>query len=48
MGNHALKKAMTLMDRTLRCRRLCFLYEMAEQEAGKQGRDLAKRNAEFE
>ena len=32
----ALKKATILMDRTLRWRRLCFLYEMGEREARKR------------
>ena len=44
----ALKKATILMDRTLRWRRLCFLYEMGEREARKRCHALAKRNAELE
>ena len=41
----AIKKATILMDRTLRWRRLCFLYEMGEREARKRCRALAQRNA---
>lgn len=44
----ALKKATILMDRTLRWRRLCFLYEMGEHEARKRCRAIAKRNEELE
>ena len=44
----ALKKATILMDRTLRWRRLCFLYEMGEREARKRCHASAKRNAELE
>jgi transposase len=44
----ALKKATILMDRTLRWRRLCFLYEVAEREARKRGDAIAKRNEALE
>ena len=44
----ALKKATILMDRTLRWRRLCFVYEVAEREARKRCRALAKRNEALE
>ena len=44
----ALKKATILMDRILRWRRLCFLYEMGEREARKRSRVLLKRNTELE
>ena len=44
----ALKKATILLDRTLRWRRLCFLYELGEREARKRSQALAKRNATLE
>jgi transposase len=44
----ALKKATILMDRTLRWRRLCFLYEVGEREARKRCRAIAKRNEALE
>lgn len=44
----ALKKATILMDRTLRWRRLCFLYEVGEREARKRCLAIAKRNEELE
>jgi hypothetical protein len=44
----ALKKAAILLDRTLRWRRLCFVYELAEREARKRHRAIARRNEELE
>jgi transposase len=44
----ALKKTTILMDRTLRWRRLCFLYEVGEREARKRFQAIAKRNEELE
>jgi len=44
----ALKKTKILMDRTLRWRRLCFVYELAEREARKIMHALAKRNTQLE
>lgn len=44
----ALKRATILMDRTLRWRRLCFVYEVAEREARKRCRAIAKRNEALE
>jgi transposase len=44
----ALKKATLLMDRTLRWRRVCFVYEMGEREARRRYLAIAKRNEELE
>ena len=44
----ALKKAKILMDRTLRWRRLCFVYEVNEREARKRFCAIAKRNEALE
>jgi transposase len=44
----ALKKATILMDRTLRWRRLCFVYEVAERQARQRYLVIEKRNAELE
>ena len=44
----ALKKATILMDRTLRWRQLCFVYEVSEREARKRCRAIAKRNEALE
>lgn len=44
----ALKKATILMVRTLRWRRLCFLYEIGERQARQRCLAIAKRNEELE
>jgi transposase len=44
----ALKKATILMDRTLRWRRLCFLYEVVERQARQRYLAIEKRNAQLE
>ncbi|HBA86265.1 MAG TPA: IS66 family transposase [Verrucomicrobia bacterium] len=46
--DEALQKAKILMDRTLRWRRMCFVYECCEREARKRCRALAQRNAQLE
>jgi transposase len=44
----ALKKATILMERTLRWRRLCFVYEVGERDTRKRCLAIAKRNEALE